>query len=89
MTTDQATTDDTVWLDLVDELTLVIGTEYIIQNVSPRNVQLSEKATIPVAGSAFHKLGPGEWQFITPETGLGLWIKGNSASVTVSVTESP
>ena len=88
MPTQEQIADEVTWINIVDTLSLVVATEYTIQNVSPDIVMLSEKATIPVEGSPFHTIGNGEWQSVTPDTGLGLWIKGTFKSVTIAITET-
>ncbi len=89
MTTQKTDAGNTTWINLVTDLSLVVGIGYTIQNVGSGSVALlSEKSSTPVAGTPFHTLFPGQYQDITPETGLGLWIKGKNANVTVSVTES-
>ena len=88
MATQKQTADNETWINIVTTLSLVVGTVYTIQNVSPGVAMLSEKTTIPVAASPFHKVGPGEYQSVTPDTGLGLWIKGTNSSITIAVTET-
>jgi len=88
MATQNQTADNETWINIVSTLSLVVGTEYTIQNVSSDVALLSEKSTIPVDGSPFHKLNPGEYQSVTPETGLGLWVKGKLSGITIAVTET-
>ena len=88
MPTQNQIADEITWINIVDTLSLVVGTVYSLQNVSPDIVMLSEKATIPVEGSAFHEVYSGQSIPVTPDTGLGLWIKGTFKSVTIAITES-
>lgn len=88
MPTQNQIADEETWINIVDTLSLVVGTVYSLQNVSPDIVMLSEKATIPTDASPFHKVFPGQYQSVTPDTGLGLWIKGTLSSITIAITET-
>lgn len=88
MPTQNQTADNETWINIVTTLSLVVGTVYSLQNISSDVLMLSEKSTIPIAGSPFHKVSSGEWQSVTPDTGLGLWIKGIFSSITVAITET-
>jgi hypothetical protein len=91
MTTLKVTTDEATWVNLIDELSLVRGTSYIFQNISPVVVLLAEKVTIPDNSTPYHTLLPGLSTRILIDTTIGIWVKAykdSKGSVTVSVTES-
>lgn len=75
------------WLDLVDDLTLVVDTLYTIQNTTNNPFKLIEKATEPTDDDPHHIVMPFEMIPVTPATGLGLWAKGINSAANVAVTE--
>ena len=88
MPTQKQIADEVTWINIVDTLSLVVDTAYSLQNVSPDIVMLSEMATSPVEGSPFHEVYPGQSIPVTPESGLGVWIKGTFKTVTIAITEA-
>jgi hypothetical protein len=90
MTTKRIITDNKVWKDLVDELGLSIGKEYDVQNISPNVALLSECESAPVSDDfAAFDIMPKGHQKVSPESGLGLWIKGRLGTIEVTVCENP
>ena len=50
--------EDTIWVNIVDELSLVIGTTYFIQNISDSEVLFAFKETSPIDSDPFHVIFP-------------------------------
>ena len=88
MTTLFCRTDSTTWKDVVSDLSLVVGETYTIQNVSSDIILMAEKSTTPSNDGPYHRILPSAFQSITPDTGLGIWIRGFISGITLAVTES-
>ncbi|MCK5613959.1 hypothetical protein KAR91_69495 [Candidatus Pacearchaeota archaeon] len=87
MTTQGVTATDK-WVDIVSELSLVVGTPYTLQNTGRSEIRLVEKATAPAASDFFHVIMPNGFQLdVTPETGLGLWVQSASGESKIAITE--
>ena len=77
----------TAWINIASTLSLVVGTPYTIQNTSNTEVKLIEKSTSPAPTDFAHNLMPNEMVDITPETGLGLWVKTTNGNANIAITE--
>lgn len=89
MTTKGHTATPTAWVDLVSELSLVIGTRYTLQNVGPGKLKLTENATEPsIDEDIAHVIAPGNFIDIIPETAIEIWVISSSKNTQVVVTEA-
>jgi len=73
--------------DVVDALSLAVGTQYDLQNESASEVLLAEAASAPDASFQFwRRVGEKETKIIVPADGQGIWVKTrNSTSAIVSI----
>ncbi len=88
MATLEVTTNEVVWIDLIDEFTLSQGVSYLVQNTSSVTMLLTEKTTTPISTSPYHTVLPGRSMGIIVDTSTGIWVRGESASITATVTKS-
>ena len=87
MVTRGVTASDTTWTNIVSEFTLTVGARYLLQNVGSRTLFLTEQSSTPTAATPAHKILPGESRAVTPESGMGLWIRGYLSAVDIALTE--
>lgn len=87
MVTRGVTASSTAWVNIVAEFTLAVGTRYLLQNVGSRTLFLTEQASEPTDTTPAHEILPGESRAVTPESGMGLWIRGYLSSVEIAITE--
>ncbi len=80
-------TEDT-WINLVTEFSLVVGTSYIVQNISGHRAYLTELATPPDDDSPKHTISAGKSKGVIPASGIGLYVKGVNSNIIIVVTES-
>lgn len=76
-------------VDLVDELSLVDGTEYLLQVVGDRAARLAEAAAAPSDRGASHLVLPGRtWTLEAAATPIWCWCDAPRPSTAVVVTEA-
>ena len=88
MVTQGVTVTNTTWLNIITEFTLTNGTRYNLQNVGSRVLFLTEQSSTPTDATPAHEILPGESRAVTPEAGMGLWVRGYLSSVDIAITES-
>jgi hypothetical protein len=88
MTTLKSTADDTTWVDIITDLSLTNDLTYTVQNVSSGTALMTEQATTPDDDSAIHYILPKQSMIIIVDDSIGIYVKGLSSDITVSVTES-
>ncbi len=88
MATLEVTTDETTWIDLITQFTLSNGVSYLVQNTSSVTMLLTEKTGTPISTTPYHTVLPGKSMGIIVDTSTGIWVRGESASITATVTKS-
>ena len=63
------------WTNIVVDLSLTAGQQYILSNVSIAYIYMFESTSTPAATTFGHGIEPGgAWSF-TVESGMGIWIR--------------
>lgn len=87
MTTQGSNLDNTTWVNIVTDLSLVVGTTYTLQGTAGYPLRLVESASEPTGASPFHILEGYKMYDYTVVSGLGIWIQSTSGNSNIAVTE--
>jgi len=89
MTTQGRSINNTVWVNLVDEFSLLSGALYTIQNSSNTNIKFVEKSTTPTVADPFSIIAPIIPIKIIPTIGKGLWVQASNDSANIIISPTP
>lgn len=87
MTTQGSNITNAAWVNIVTDLTLVVGTTYTLQGTAGYPLRLVESASEPTGTSPYHILEGYKMYDYTVATGLGIWVQSTSGNSNIAVTE--